>query len=87
VGHVELNTPYLVMQLGCEFIKKWKARVPEPIQAVPLVGALTYGAVRVGGARLTRLAAAMGIAFPELTNHFFVLRRDSDTTRCATLSS
>ncbi len=78
VDHVELNTPYLLMQMGCEFIKKWKASVPEPIQAAPLLGRLTYRALRIGGARLTRLPDAMGIDFPELTNHFFVLRKDSD---------
>jgi protein-L-isoaspartate O-methyltransferase len=87
VDHVELNTPYCLMQMGCEFIKKWKARVPEPIQAVPLVGALTYGALRVGGAHLTRLPDAMGIDFPELTNHFFVLRRDSAATPRSTPAS
>ena len=87
VDHVELNAPYFLMQMGCEFIKKWKATVPEPIQAVPLVGRLTYGALRMGGARLTRLPDAMGIDFPVLTNHFFVLRKDSDARRCSTSPS
>ena len=77
VDHVELNTPYFLMQMGCEFIKKWKAVVPKPVQAVPLVGRLTYGALRLGGAPLTRLPDAMGFDFPELTNHFFVLHQDS----------
>jgi len=87
VDHVELNTPYFLMQMGCEFIKKWKASVPESIQAVPLVGALTYGVLRMAGARLTRLPDAMGIDFPELTNHFFVLQKNSDARCCSTLSS
>ncbi len=87
VDRVELNTPYFLMQMGSEFIKKWRASVPEPIQAVPLVGALTYGALRMGGAQLTRLPHALGIDFPELTNHFFVLRKDSDARLCSTLSS
>ncbi len=77
VDHVELNTPYFLMQMGCEFIKKWKANVPEPLQAIPLVGGLTYRVLRMGGAGLTRLPGALGIDFPMLTNHFFVLRRDS----------
>ena len=87
VDHLELNTPYLLMQMGCEFIKKWKASVPESIQVVPLVGGLTYAALRLGGALLTRLPDAMGIDFPELTNHFFVLRKNSDASPCSTLSS
>jgi len=72
------------MQMGCEFIKKWKASVPEAIQAVPLIGGLTYRALRMGGTRLTRLPDAMGIGFPELTNHFFVLRKAHDARTCST---
>ena len=78
VDHVELNTPYFLMQMGCEFIKKWKAIVPGPLQAIPLVGGLTYRVLRMGGAGLTRLPDALGIDFPMLTNHFFVLRRNSE---------
>jgi SAM-dependent methyltransferase len=78
VDHVEFNTPYLLMQMGCEFIKRWKAIVPRPLQAMPLVGGLTYRVLRMGGAGLTRLPDALGIDFPMLTNHFFVLKRDSE---------
>ena len=84
VDHVELNTPYFLMQMGCEFIKKWKAVVPGPLQAIPVVGGLTYRLLRMGGAGLTRLPATLGIEFPMLTNHFFVLRKDSEA-RAATL--
>jgi protein-L-isoaspartate O-methyltransferase len=75
IDHVELNTPYFLMQMGCEFIKKWKSIMPKSLQAIPLVGKLTYGLLRTGGAPLTRLPDALGKDFPELTNHFFVLRR------------
>ena len=78
VDHTELNTPYFLMQMGCEFIKKWKAIVPGPLQAIPLAGGLTYACLRAGGTALTRLPDALGIDFPELTNHFFVLRMDSE---------
>lgn len=87
VDHVELNTPYFLMQMGCEFIKKWKAVVPGPLQVIPLAGRLTYAFVRAGGAGLTRLPDALGIDFPELTNHFFVLRKDSEAQVDATLVS
>ena len=83
VDHVELNTPYFLMQMGCEFIKKWKATMPGSLQAIPLVGRLTYGALRMGGAGLTRLPDALGMDFPELTNHFFVLRRNSEAQASA----
>ena len=78
VDHVEPNTPYFLMQMGCEFIKKWKAIVPGPLQAIPVVGELTYRLLRMSGAGLTRLPDALGIDFPELTNHFFLLRRHSE---------
>jgi len=78
VDHVEINTPYFLMQMGCEFIKKWQAIVPGPLQAIPSVGGLTYRLLRTGGAVLTRFPDALGIEFPELTNHFFVLRRNSE---------
>ena len=83
VEHVELNTPYLLMQMGCEFIKKWKAVVPGPLQAIPVVGGLTYRLLRMGGAALTRLPDSLGIEFPVLTNHFFVLRKDSEARAVA----
>ncbi len=83
VDHVELNIPYFLMQMGCEFIKKWKAIVPGPLQAIPLVGGLTYRVLRMGGAGLTRLPGAFGIDFPMLTNHFFVLRRGSEVRAVA----
>jgi len=83
VDHVELNTPYFLMQMGCEFIKKWKAIVPGPLQAIPLVGGLTYRVLRMGGAGLTRLPDALGIDYPVLTNHFFVSRRDSEARAVA----
>jgi hypothetical protein len=38
---------------------------------------LTYGALRLGGTPPTRLPDAMGFDFPALTNHFFVLHKDS----------
>ncbi len=50
----------------------------ESLQAIPVVGALTYRLLRLAGARLSRFPDALGMDFPELTNHFFVLRRDSE---------
>ena len=79
IDHAELNTPYFLMQMGCEFIKKWKSVMPESLQAIPLIGRLTYGLLRMGGAPLTRLPDTLGKNFPELTNHFFVLRTTSET--------
>ncbi len=75
VAKVELNVPYVLMQIGCESIKKWKANVPEKRQGLSTLGFLVYWGLRSGYPWITRLPAKMGIAFPDLTNHFFVLRK------------
>jgi len=75
--HVERNEPYVLMQMGCELIKKWKRVVPEPFQALRTVGRLTYGGTRLGAPWITRLPKVLGIPFPSLENHFFVLGTES----------
>lgn len=76
VAKVELNVPYVLMQMGCESIKKWQATIPEKRQEISALGFLVYWGLRSGYPWITRLPAKMGIAFPDLTNHFFVLRKD-----------
>jgi len=75
VRHVERNEPYMLLQMACELIKQWKEFVPARIQALRIVGPLTYGGMRLGNSWLMRLARALGISFPMLENHFFVLGR------------
>jgi len=77
VAHVETNVPYVLVQMGCELVKKWKAIVPRRLQFIGGVGRLTYWALRLGNPWITRVPVAMGRAFPELTNHFFVLQADA----------
>ena len=72
-----LNGPYILMQIGCELIKKWKENVPGNLQMVPVVGHLAYWGLRLGNPWITRIPWAMGIDFPELTNHFFLIRSGS----------
>lgn len=69
-----LNAPYVLMQMGCELIRKWKANVPENLQILPAAGRLTYWGLRLGNPWITRIPSAMGVDFPELTNHFFLAR-------------
>ncbi len=74
---VEPNAPYMLAQMGCELIKRWKTLAPRPWQFIPVVGRLTYLALRLGDPWITRVPAILGFDFPELTNHFFVLRPSS----------
>jgi len=77
VAQTCLNVPYILMQMGCELIKAWKANVPRNLQIIPAVGHLTYWGLRLGNPWITHIPPAMGIDFPELKNHFFLLRSDS----------
>ena len=73
VQHVERNEPYVLLQMACELIKKWKAFVPRRFQALGIAGPLAYGGMRLGNPWIMHLPRAMGISFPKLENHFFVL--------------
>ena len=77
VRSMRLNTPYVLMQIGCEFVKKWKALLPARFQCVGAVGHLSYWGLRLTYPWITRVPAVMGIAYPKLTNHFFVLQPES----------
>lgn len=74
VAKVKMNVPYVLLQMGCEPIKKWKAFVPSRLQCVSVVGRLVYWGLRLGYPWIACVPAALGLAFPKLTNHFFVLR-------------
>jgi len=77
---VRTNVPYVLMQMGCELIKKWKSVVPAPLQSLPVIGRLVYWSLRLGYPWITRVPTALGFAYPELTNHFFVLQSDAQPT-------
>jgi SAM-dependent methyltransferase len=77
VAKVKRNTPYVLVQMGCEFVKKWKSLMPKKLQMIPVVGHLVYWALRIGHPWIVRIPGAFGLKYPVLTNHFFVLRPDS----------
>jgi len=77
LNHVERNEPYVLMQMGCELIKKWKQAVPEPLHALQIVGRLTYWGVRLGAPLINSLPGVGRIPFPSLKNHFFMLGASS----------
>ena len=77
---VQLNVPYVLMQMGCEMVKRWKTVIPTRLQCIPIVGRLVYWGLRLGYPWITRVPTALGLAYPELTNHFFVLQPDSQPT-------
>jgi hypothetical protein len=68
------------MQMGCEAIKVWKGNVPENFQCLPFIGRMVYGGLRLGNPWITRLPSTMGMAFPELTNHFFLVQPSRETS-------
>jgi len=84
VLNVKINTPYVLMQMGCEFVKKWKVLMPTPLQCLPVVGRLVYWGLRLGYPWITHISTALGVTYPELTNHFFVLQTDAQPTSTCT---
>lgn len=74
VDHVQLNMPYVLMQMGCEFIKRWKRTIPKRLQCVPVVGRVVYWGLRFVNPWIIHVPGFLGLYFPKLTNHFFVLR-------------
>jgi len=69
----ERNEPYVLMQMGCELIRKWKGFVSKPLQMPGVVGPLAYWAMRLGNPWINHVPRVLGIRFPKLENHFFVL--------------
>ena len=77
IRHVERNEPYVLIEMGSELVEKWQQSVPARFQVLRAVGHLTYFGLRLGNPWITRIPKALGIAFPMLENHFFVLRTDA----------
>jgi len=65
-----LNAPYILMQMGCEFIKAWKANVPRPLQIIPIAGRLTYWGLRLGNPWITRIPSTQDL-FHVFPGNFF----------------
>ncbi|MFK5971167.1 MAG: methyltransferase domain-containing protein [Candidatus Marithrix sp.] len=74
----EPNLPYNLLEMGCESIKKWQTIIPKPLQATPIVGRLVYWGLRFGNPWIIRIPAVFNSTFPELNNHFFLLRVGND---------
>ncbi len=74
VVKLQTNVPYVLVQMGCEFVKRWQAMIPASLQCTRVVGRVVYWGLRLGYPWMTRVPPALGLAYPELTNHFFVLR-------------
>ena len=87
VTKICLNAPYTLMQMGCELIKKWKTLVPNSLQIIPAVGHLAYCGLRLGNPWIIKIPSVMGVDFPELTNHFFVVRAVSQSNSSNETSS
>jgi len=76
-GHVERNEPYVLIEMGSELVAKWQHIMPTRFQALRAVGRLTYFGLRAGYPWITHAPKALGLAYPLLENHFFVLGADA----------
>lgn len=71
---VELNTAYTLLEVGSQLILKWQRLVPKPFQMTRVLGHLIYWSLRLTDPLPLRILNRMGLHFPRLSNHFFVLR-------------
>ena len=76
VVHTELNVPYVLLQMGCELIKKWHAVAPRPLHGLDSLGRLVYWGLRLGNPWITRAPDALRFQSPQWLNHFIVLGPD-----------
>jgi SAM-dependent methyltransferase len=79
VRTIERNEPYVLLQVGCELIDKWKALMPKPFQMLPLMGRLVYWGLRVTNSLNLNVSTTIETPFPSLENHFFVLEAVDQT--------
>ncbi len=79
VRTIERNEPYVLLQMGCELIDKWKALTPKPFQMLPLMGRLAYWVLRTMNPWILNVSTTFGTPFPSLENHFFVLEAVDQT--------
>jgi SAM-dependent methyltransferase len=77
VDRSEMNVPYVLLQMGCEIMKVWKAGIPAALRTLTPAGHLVYAALRLANPWITRVPTAVGWDFPHLKNHFFLLKRKS----------
>ena len=76
--HKEKNEAYILLQMGCESIDKWKTIMPKPFQVLSWVGHLTYWGLRVGNPLIQKVPGVFKIPFPKLENHFLVVEVATD---------
>ena len=74
IARQEINAPYVLLQMGCEIMKRWKSFGWVGGRLVNLAGHIVYWGLRLGNPLIRRIPGALGIKFPELTNHFFALQ-------------
>lgn len=75
--HVERNEPYVLIEMGSELVEKWQHIMPARFQALRAIGRLVYYGLRLGNPWITHVPKALGLAYPKLENHFFVLGADA----------
>ncbi|HJO39040.1 MAG: methyltransferase domain-containing protein [Vicinamibacterales bacterium] len=76
-SQIEPNAPYVLLQLGCELMKKWQAVTPPQLRELDgLLGRLVYWGLRLGNPWILRIPDALWYESPQWLNHFFVLGPD-----------
>ena len=71
---IEKNIPYVLMEMGIQFLENWKELVPNPVQMISILGPWVYYSLRLLNPLLFGIQKIVRIEYPKLENHFFVLK-------------
>lgn len=71
---IEKNTPYVLMEMGIQFLENWKKLIPNPVQMISILGPSVYYSLRLLSPLLFGMQKIVKIEYPKLENHFFVLK-------------
>ena len=71
---VEKNIPYVLMEMGIQFLENWKKLIPNPDQMISILGPLVYYSLRLLNPLLFGVQKIARIEYPKLENHFFLLK-------------
>jgi trans-aconitate methyltransferase len=71
---IEKNFPYVLLEMGNQFLDKLKETIPYPKQWISILGPCVYFSLRLLNRWIVNMPQWLGMEYPKLENHFFAIR-------------
>lgn len=71
---IEKNSPYVLLEMGIQFLEKLKEMIPYPKRWISILGPCVYFGLRLSNRWIVKMPRWLGMEYPELQNHFFAIR-------------